>query len=219
MSSMKSKLRMTGAFAVLATLALAVSCRGFFVNPTLSAIAIQPPTPNVPLEGTLGIQAWGTYSDGSRSQIKTGVQWTVDNTSGSATIDPNTGTATGTSVGAISVTASAQGLSTSASGTVYLTGITSITITPSSNTVPSSGGGTASFTAMADATVNQQNIQVDITTSATWTVTPASSDISCTNATSPEECTVADGTQTGTYTLTVTYPGTTVPGTATLIVD
>ncbi len=46
MSSKKSKLRLLGAFAALATLALAVSCPGFFVNPTLTAIAVGPLTPD-----------------------------------------------------------------------------------------------------------------------------------------------------------------------------
>jgi hypothetical protein len=47
MSSPKNKLRLTAAFAALATLALAVSCTGFFQNPTVSTITIDPPTPSV----------------------------------------------------------------------------------------------------------------------------------------------------------------------------
>jgi hypothetical protein len=220
MSSTKSKLRLMGAFAGLATLTLAVSCHGFFVNPTLTAIAVQPPTPNIPLDGTLTIQAWGTYDDGSRSQIKSGVQWSITNTSGSATIDEGTGIATGTSIGAISVTASAQGLSTTAAGTVYLTGITAINVTPQSFSVSSGSGGPASYTAIADATISGKNIQQDITSSATWTLSPSSTSITCSGGTSPFTCTVPSGggTNTGTYTLTATYPGTTVTGTASLVI-
>ena len=40
MSSTKNKLRLAGAFAFLATLALTISCTGFFVNPTVSSITI-----------------------------------------------------------------------------------------------------------------------------------------------------------------------------------
>jgi hypothetical protein len=220
MSSTKSKLRLVCAFAALATLALAVGCRGFFVNPTLNAISIQPPTPNIPLDGTLAIQAWGTYSDTSRTQIKTGVQWTVTNSTGSATIDENTGIASGTSIGAITITAAAQGLSATATGTVYLTGVTSITVTPQSNTVSTSAGGTASYTATANATVNGVNITQDITSGATWTLVPSSTSITCTGGVSPFTCNVPSGSLAteGTYTLTVTYPGTTVTGTANLVI-
>ncbi len=42
MPSLKSKLRLICAFAALATLALAVSCRGFFVKPTLSSLVVTP---------------------------------------------------------------------------------------------------------------------------------------------------------------------------------
>ena len=38
MSSKQQRIRLVGAFAALATLALAVSCKGFFVNPTLTSI-------------------------------------------------------------------------------------------------------------------------------------------------------------------------------------
>src|SRR5271168_4037476 len=38
LSSTRYKLRLAGAFAALVTLALAVSCKGFFVNPTVTSI-------------------------------------------------------------------------------------------------------------------------------------------------------------------------------------
>ena len=44
MSSTKNKLRLGGAFAALTALALAVSCTGFFQNPTVSSITIDPLT-------------------------------------------------------------------------------------------------------------------------------------------------------------------------------
>ncbi len=45
--SSKQILRLIGAFAALAALALAISCRGFFVNPTLTSIVIAPSAPQV----------------------------------------------------------------------------------------------------------------------------------------------------------------------------
>ena len=36
------KLKLLGSFAVLLSLAFAVSCKGFFVNPTVTSMAIGP---------------------------------------------------------------------------------------------------------------------------------------------------------------------------------
>ncbi len=65
MSSKQHKLRLAGALAVLASLAFAISCRGFFVNPTLTSIAISPTAPQVEQGKTLQLQAFGTYDDGT----------------------------------------------------------------------------------------------------------------------------------------------------------
>ena len=65
MSLKNQKLRLFGALAALATLALAISCRGFFVNPTVNSIVISPTNPTVPLGGTLQMHAFGTNDDGS----------------------------------------------------------------------------------------------------------------------------------------------------------
>ena len=62
MSSTKSQLRLMGAFAALATLALAVSCRGFFVGDTLQSIAVGPASVNVPVGLTQQMTATGTYT-------------------------------------------------------------------------------------------------------------------------------------------------------------
>jgi hypothetical protein len=78
MSSAKLKLRLAGALAALAMLALAVSCTGFFVNPTLTSVAISPTAPAVEQGKTLQLQAFGTFDDGTRSQIKSGVSWSSD---------------------------------------------------------------------------------------------------------------------------------------------
>src|SRR5215813_3300916 len=104
MSSMKQKLRLAGALAVLGTLALAISCRGFFVNPTLTSIAISPTAPQVEQGKTLQLQAFGTYDDGTRSQIRSGLSWTSD-TSSVATVDASTGILTGVSTGTATITA------------------------------------------------------------------------------------------------------------------
>src|ERR1700721_2503827 len=94
MSWTNHKRRLICAFAALATLALPLSCRGFFVNPPLTSIAISPTAPQVEEGKTLQLQAFGTYDDGSRNQIRSGVSWSSD-TSTVASIDPNTGILTG----------------------------------------------------------------------------------------------------------------------------
>ena len=60
MPSMKSKLRITAAFAALATLALAVSCRGFFVKPTLTGLSIGPAGLTLNVNQTFQMVATGT---------------------------------------------------------------------------------------------------------------------------------------------------------------
>ena len=71
------KLAVTLAFTGLVALATGISCRGFFQADTLSAISLQPPTPQIQVGQSSTIQAWGTYSpDNNRSQIKSGVAWT-----------------------------------------------------------------------------------------------------------------------------------------------
>ena len=60
-------------YGALAILALAVSCKGFFVNPTLTSIVISPTAPQVAVGTTATMQVFGTYDDGSRSQVKSGL--------------------------------------------------------------------------------------------------------------------------------------------------
>src|SRR5689334_478864 len=141
MSSKKSTLRLMGAFAALATLALAVSCKGFFVKPTLTSIAISPTSPQVQVSQTLQLQVFGTYNDGSRNQVKSGVSWSSSDPT-IATVDPNSGIMTGIQTGTTTITADAQGLTSTASGTVFLV-ITSIAISPTSASIVA--GSTQSF--------------------------------------------------------------------------
>src|SRR5579872_1012756 len=210
MSSTNSKLRLIAAFAALATLALAVSCRGFFVNPTLTSIVISPTTPEVAINTTLTLQVFGTYDDGSRNQVKSGVSWSSD-TPSVAPIDPNTGIMTGMSLGTATITADAEGLTSTATATVFLSGVTAITVSPSTGTASISGS-VQNFTATATA----NGSSVDITGTGTWTLTPSSSSVTCTFVSPDEECSAVQGATTGPYTITVSYPGTTIVGTATL---
>lgn len=173
MSSMKSKLRLISAFAALATLALAISCRGFFVNPIVSSITVSPATPTI-LSGTQGSNAvqmsvTAVFNDGSTGH--TTVNWTIaPGSSGISAATISTGglvTASSdvNTVGLMTVTAtSTQNSTITGSTTVTVTApcINKITLSP---TAPSVTVGTdVQFTATADTC----NTPVDISAVASW---------------------------------------------------
>jgi trimeric autotransporter adhesin len=206
-----------GGFAALATLALAISCHGFFVNPTLTSIAISPTAPQVQQGKTVQLQAFGTFDDGTRNQIKTGVSWSSD-TSTIATIDTNTGILTGVSTGTSTITASAQALSSTATATVFLV-ITSITIDPTSASV--ANGGLIDFTVSA----GSNGGTVDLTSSATLTAEQGgqvATAVQCVydSTVSPpaQVCTTTPGV-TGVYQIVASYSGSTLTATANLTVN
>lgn len=215
MSSTKHKLRLAGAVTVLATLALAASCRGFFQNPTLTSIAIAPTAPQVQLGTTTQLQVFGTFNDGSRNQVKTGVAWSSSDST-VASIGQTSGVLTGVQPGTATITADAQGLSSTATATVFLSGITQIVVTPSTWNFSAQAGSNQTFTAKA--TVN--GTTVDITANGSiWTISTTT--ITCGISGTLESCTAASGgaVPTGTYTLTASYPGTTIVGTAVVTVS
>jgi len=146
MSSTKSKLRVVGAFAALAALALAVSCKGFFPHATLQSIALQPQSPAFGIGLMQPMQAWGTDSNGNRYQLTTGVSWSVSSPSiGTvATIDPVTGTLTGQNAGTITVQASAQALAGTTTATVVEI-VTAMTISPNPGNVVDDGSSYQAF--------------------------------------------------------------------------
>jgi len=221
MSSPKSKLRLAGALAALASLALAVSCRGFFVNPVLTSIAISPSSPQVALNTQLSpaLIVFGTYDDGSRSQVRSGVSWTSSDPN-TVSIDPSSGIITGVQIGTATITAEAQALTATASATTYLTSISQIVVDPTSASI--SGSSKQDFTFTATTSVNGHTATQVITTDngGILTINPSSTDLTCAPNVNFEECT-ADGLQTTTqtYTITMSYPGTTQTAVATLTVS
>jgi hypothetical protein len=232
------KLWLLLAFTVLIALAFGVSCTGFFPPNTLTAIAIQPPSPQIETgtQYAQTLQAWGTYEDGSRAQITSGVVWTSSDST-VLQIVQNTGLATGEGAGgSATVTASAQGLSGTASATVFLGSITGYELCQgtSGSTDCSTGSNplvwnatngsttTVSETFVAQATnPSPPPATLDLTTASTWTVVnppTTGGSVSCTNdGFSPETCTV-ETAPVGTYTVTVTY-GTSSSATLSIVVN
>ena len=167
MSSNQQKLRLGGTFALLATLALTVSCTGFFVNPTLSSIAVGPASPTIETGktgNTIQMTVFGTNNDGSTTNSPS-VSWSVTPTS-VATISTS-GLVTSVSTGTATVTATAnQNPSITGTQTVTVTVgcISSITLSQTSGTVTTNVP-TLSLTANAVTC----NGTVPVTDVATWT--------------------------------------------------
>lgn len=217
MSSTK-KVRLAGACAALATLALAVSCSGFFVNPTLTGVSVGPSGLTINVNQTWQMTATGTYSDGTQKTLTSGVVWSSSDPS-SISVGQTSGIVTGLLTGSATITASSGGCSActgTQSVSVVLTNVTSITVTPSSasatiNTVP------AYFTATASGSV-------DITQAATWTVFDSSNvnqtaGFSLSYVAGLGESILPTTAVAGTYKVIASYPNTIPTGTATLTVN
>jgi hypothetical protein len=225
MSSTKHKVRLVGAFAVLATLALAVSCKGFFTNPTFTTLSISPSAPSVEVGSTVTLSAFAIDSNNNGSTLTSGVSWSsatptvgqINGTCASGTCGAVTiqGVSAGTSV----ITAGAQAVTATATLTVLLGSVTDFEVcegTFDNTSSCSTPGGTltssvaigTSETYIAKGTSN--GTVFDLTIASTWTPSSAASGIiSCVNNTaSPETCTVESGSGavSGTsYPVTVTY--------------
>ena len=171
----------------VAVVAIAPACSGFFVNPTLSTLAIGPQSQTItasPLQ-TLQMTATGTYSDGSTKDLTGQVAWSLSSCgsiSKSGLVTPST-----TITGSCSATVSAA-FGTIAPATTPLTVAegtpTSITLT-ASTTTPTQNN-TVTFTAKALFGATTQ----DITSSVTW----INSD--------PTDLTLTNGSGTGTISAT-----------------
>jgi Bacterial Ig-like domain (group 2) len=166
------KLALTLAFTVLVAVATGVSCKGFFVKPTLNSITVTPATPSIQ-EGssnnTVQMTATGTFNDGSTGNPP--VTWSIS-PAGFATISTG-GLVTSEAQGTATITATSTQMPSIAgtqSLTVTIGCIQSIAVTPlSSNlSVSIANENTAQLTAKATTTCAGT---VDITGTATWNST------------------------------------------------
>jgi uncharacterized protein YjdB len=227
-SQKKNKLRLAGAFAALATLALAVSCKGFFQNPTLTTITIDPPTPTINLNATYQLTATGTYQDGTTATLTGGtscsgntVCWSSSDTT-VVTISTG-GLANGVGQGTATITAASGAITGTATATVDLTNITNFEVCEGTFGATTNCGATITWDATLNVSQNfvaqgdSNGTTVDLTTSAIWTVPSTAPDIQCSNGGfSPESCTALTGATNAA--VTVTY-GTAPQLTATINVD
>jgi Bacterial Ig-like domain (group 2) len=199
------RLPLTVAFAVLLVAAFGAGCKNFFQDPTLSSVSIQPTKPQVNVGQTLTLQAWGTYSDNSRKQIKSGVSWSVD-PAGIATIT-GTGTATleGIAPGSVTVSVSAQALGGTADATV-IGDVTKIGVSPTSGSLTIGGTGEAfTFTGSP----GPPNF-ITVDNGGILTISPSDSFFTCAvgvdGSNNPAEVCSATQGAVASYTIVMSYP-------------
>ena len=155
--------------SVLLLLSVAVGCKGFFVNPTLSSIAIGPQAQTITTQQTLQMTATGTYSDGSTQNLTGKVVWSSGTTS-CATINQNglvTPVKTVTGVCTTTISAAA-GTVSAATTTVTVSEGTPTSITLTASTTTPQHNSTVTFT--ANAIFPGSSTPQDITSSVTWNV-------------------------------------------------
>jgi hypothetical protein len=222
MSSGKHKLRLAGAFASLAALALAVSCTGFFQNPTVSSITIDPPNPTVafgPNSATQQMTAAATYSDGSTGSLTAGTSCTGNTVCWSSS-DPTVasistgGLLTGLSAGTSTITAASGAITATTTATAAEV-VTSMIITPATAGITANGVDAANFTITGTTQSGSQNISALVTLTPENPIgTPVNDGVvSCipsTDSSGPiQQCTAAEGilTTATTYFMVVSYSG------------
>jgi trimeric autotransporter adhesin len=161
--------RKTGLILVAAFIVLEIGCTGFFVNPTLSSIAIGPGDQTISAQQTLQMSATGTYSDGSTKDLTGQVNWSSDTTS-CATVNANGLVSPVKGVTGICSTTinAASGTVSAATTTVTVTQGTPLSIQLSASTTSPQHNGTVTFTAKA--TFPGSSTPQDITDSVTWSV-------------------------------------------------
>lgn len=212
------KLRLIGAFALLLNLALAMSCGGFFVDPTITSVSVGPQNLQLTPNEQWTMSATGTYSDGTQKTLSSGVTW---NSSDSTTVSVGrtSGQVTGLQVGSATISASAGSCSActgSTTVTVVLQGVNTVTVTPSNQSV-TRGGTAVFFKALANGSTDVTNAGT------TWTVADSTGADQTSNFTlsfvsgSGEGFLPNSNVAVGTYTVKATYNG--QFGTATLNVN
>lgn len=173
------KLALTLAFTVLVALAFGVSCKGFFVTPTVTAITIGPTGETIGPGGTLQFVASGTMSDGSPNQIVTNqCYWSATNGQAGA-IGTNNGLFTAVSASELTnppqqatVTAAYQALTPATATVSVCPSVTSLTIGASPTSYTLTQGTTITFTATADFATGGGS--TNVISEVTWTISNTS---------------------------------------------
>lgn len=173
MTSRKQKLRLIGAVATLVILATGVACKGFFVNPTVTSITIDPPNPTLSVGGApVQLTAAGTDSNGNPLTLTAGtscsgttVCWS--NSDPTVATLSSGGLLTAVAAGTSTVTAASGTATATTTATVTLANVTSIVLVGSTSfSLAQDSTATGSDCLTVTATSGGQ--PVDVTTSVTW---------------------------------------------------
>lgn len=148
-------------------LAVAAGCKGFFVNPTLTSLAVSPTSASIVESQTQQLTATGTYDDGSTKDLTGSASWTTSDSTVATVSKGGLVTAAAsitTPPGSATITATSGTLSATCAITVNTGPLTAIVI---STTTPNPAAGTTVvFTAKG--TYSGSSTQQDITSLVTW---------------------------------------------------
>lgn len=180
MSRFSRKIQLAGVFSVLLLLAVAVSCKGFFVNPTLTGITVTCPAcssktaPNLTGMGTTAqLQASGDYDDGSSKTLTGSVDWSsADDAKVSVNNTTNKGRVTAevaSTTSSVAITATDGTISGQVAVTVGQTPTTVTCTSCTNNSVSLGSATTVSFSASAasDWTANNNAVMTISQTNST----------------------------------------------------
>lgn len=216
------KLPLTLAFVVMVGLAFGASCKGFFVDPTLTSIAVSPPSATIS-PGTSGntqqFTVVATFDDGSHHSTR--VTWSIDPSDGSVATLSTSGLATAVAPGKATITAASTilpNITATAALTVLLTNVTQLVVDPTSGGVTRGGGTPAIFNFTATAG-GQSGIPITTDDGGILTITPSSSDVTCTVSGNSESCSADTNAVAQQYNITMTYPNSSASATAKLNVN
>lgn len=209
------KLALTLAFAGLVIVAFGISCNGFFVDPTLTSITINPNAPSVQVGSTTNLRAWGVNSDNQGSYLTSGVSWSTSNNAIATITGTGNATLKGLQAGTVTVTAGAESVTNTATATVYIT-ISSMSISPSSQSMGTTATTPVPFIVTA-------NGSTDISSGATLNVylngtlqTTITCSYNASGSPAGQYCSSVGATANSNYQVVATYTGSNLTATATL---
>lgn len=204
MLSRKKKLQIFAGFAALLLSAGGVACSGFFVNPTLTSLAVGP-SATLNQGQTVQETAVGTYNDGSTSTVSN-VQWSSSDESVASVSSSGLVTANASGSSPATITGASGAVSGTSTITVNLGNVTALKLSPTSGTVDAGGGSTNIY---AMATVQGSSTPVDVSGTATWTISDTT-DFSITQGQDPAVLSTMSSAGAGLpVTVTATYQSST----------
>jgi trimeric autotransporter adhesin len=168
MPGFSDKIRLLAAFTTVSMLVLAAGCHGFFVNPTLTSLAVTPSTASLIVGQAQQLTATGTYGDGGTKDLTGSATWTTSDAT-VATVSAGGKVTAASSItnppGTATITATSGSVVGTSSITVNTGVLTAIVISVSPNATPAAGSG-LTFTALGTFTGSSQ--QQNITSQVTW---------------------------------------------------